>query len=87
MSLTLLIALCFFYYRLTGFQLPSPIVSSGSVLTLWLISDYAVSAQGFRAVYEGKCFLLEIPSCVVVYCVAVKKTLMLTQNIVDETLC
>ncbi|XP_055512126.1 CUB and sushi domain-containing protein 1-like [Leucoraja erinacea] len=40
--------------RLTGFQLPSPIVSSGSVLTLWLISDYAVSAQGFRAVYEGK---------------------------------
>ncbi|XP_072403925.1 CUB and sushi domain-containing protein 2-like [Chiloscyllium punctatum] len=38
--------------RLTGFQLPPPIVSSSSVLTLWLLSDYAVSAQGFRAVYE-----------------------------------
>ncbi|XP_072890402.1 CUB and sushi domain-containing protein 2-like [Hemitrygon akajei] len=38
--------------RLTGFQIPPPIVSSGSVLTLWLLSDYAVSAQGFRAIYE-----------------------------------
>lgn len=41
--------------RLTGFQLPSPIVSTGSWLTLWLLSDYAVSGQGFKAVYEGKC--------------------------------
>lgn len=39
--------------RLTGFQLPSPIVSTGSRLTLWLLSDYAVSGQGFKAVYEG----------------------------------
>lgn len=39
--------------RLTGFQLPPPIVSTGSRLTLWLLSDYAVSGQGFKAVYEG----------------------------------
>uniref|UniRef100_A0A8C9Y1H6 CUB and Sushi multiple domains 2 n=1 Tax=Sander lucioperca TaxID=283035 RepID=A0A8C9Y1H6_SANLU len=38
---------------LTGFQLPSPIVSTGSRLTLWLLSDYAVSGQGFKAVYEA----------------------------------
>ncbi|XP_069079880.1 CUB and sushi domain-containing protein 2 [Pleurodeles waltl] len=38
--------------RLTGFQLPAPIVSTGSLLTLWLVSDYAVSAQGFHASYE-----------------------------------
>lgn len=40
--------------RLTGFQLPAPIVSTGVVLSLWLVSDYAVSAQGFQANYEGK---------------------------------
>nr|XP_015204236.1 PREDICTED: CUB and sushi domain-containing protein 2 isoform X1 [Lepisosteus oculatus] len=39
--------------RLTGFQLPPPIVSSGPRLTLWLLSDYAVSGQGFRATYEA----------------------------------
>uniref|UniRef100_A0A8C6L3G6 CUB and Sushi multiple domains 2 n=1 Tax=Nothobranchius furzeri TaxID=105023 RepID=A0A8C6L3G6_NOTFU len=39
--------------RLTGFQLPSPVVSTGSRLTLWLLSDYAVSGQGFKAVYEA----------------------------------
>lgn len=39
--------------RLTGFQLPAPIVSTGSRLTLWLLSDYAVSGQGFKAVYEA----------------------------------
>uniref|UniRef100_A0A8C2WMG0 CUB and Sushi multiple domains 2 n=1 Tax=Cyclopterus lumpus TaxID=8103 RepID=A0A8C2WMG0_CYCLU len=39
--------------RLSGFQLPSPIVSTGSRLTLWLLSDYAVSGQGFKAVYEA----------------------------------
>ncbi|XP_056651096.1 CUB and sushi domain-containing protein 2 isoform X2 [Monodelphis domestica] len=38
--------------RLTGFQLPAPIVSTGVVLSLWLVSDYAVSAQGFHANYE-----------------------------------
>uniref|UniRef100_A0A8C3UBV4 CUB and Sushi multiple domains 2 n=1 Tax=Catharus ustulatus TaxID=91951 RepID=A0A8C3UBV4_CATUS len=39
--------------RLTGFQLPAPIVSTGLVLSLWLVSDYAVSAQGFQASYEA----------------------------------
>uniref|UniRef100_A0AAZ3Q759 CUB and Sushi multiple domains 2 n=1 Tax=Oncorhynchus tshawytscha TaxID=74940 RepID=A0AAZ3Q759_ONCTS len=39
--------------RLTGFQLPSPIVSTGPRLTLWLLSDYAVSGQGFKAIYEA----------------------------------
>ncbi|XP_073075330.1 CUB and sushi domain-containing protein 1 isoform X2 [Manis javanica] len=38
--------------RLSGFQLPSPIVSAGSILTLWLTTDFAVSAQGFKALYE-----------------------------------
>ncbi|XP_045432188.1 CUB and sushi domain-containing protein 1 isoform X1 [Pipistrellus kuhlii] len=38
--------------RLSGFQLPSSIVSSGSILTLWFTTDFAVSAQGFRALYE-----------------------------------
>uniref|UniRef100_A0A8C1UMN4 CUB and Sushi multiple domains 2 n=1 Tax=Cyprinus carpio TaxID=7962 RepID=A0A8C1UMN4_CYPCA len=37
--------------RLTGFQLPAPIVSTGPRLTLWLLSDYAVSGQGFKLVY------------------------------------
>lgn len=50
----LLLSLSPFVLRLTGFQLPSPIVSTGSRLTLWLLSDYAVSGQGFKAVYEGK---------------------------------
>ncbi|KAB5530866.1 hypothetical protein PHYPO_G00134270 [Pangasianodon hypophthalmus] len=39
--------------RLTGFRLPPPIVSTGARLTLWLLSDYAVSGQGFKAVYEA----------------------------------
>ncbi|KAH0503264.1 CUB and sushi domain-containing protein 2 [Microtus ochrogaster] len=38
--------------KLTGFQLPATIVSAASTLSLSLISDYAVSAQGFRASYE-----------------------------------
>lgn len=42
------------FSRLTGFQLPAPIVSTGPVLSLWLVSDYAVSAQGFQASYEGE---------------------------------
>lgn len=43
--------------RLTGFQLPATIVSAATTLTLRLISDYAVSAQGFHASYEGRCLL------------------------------
>lgn len=42
-------------FRLTGFQLPATIVSAATTLSLHLISDYAVSAQGFRASYEGRC--------------------------------
>ncbi|XP_022426555.1 CUB and sushi domain-containing protein 1 [Delphinapterus leucas] len=38
--------------RLSGFQLPSCIVSTGSILTLWFTTDFAVSAQGFKALYE-----------------------------------
>ncbi|XP_048671751.1 CUB and sushi domain-containing protein 2 isoform X3 [Marmota marmota marmota] len=38
--------------RLTGFQLPATIVSMATTLSLRLISDYAVSAQGFHASYE-----------------------------------
>ncbi|XP_016105748.1 CUB and sushi domain-containing protein 1-like [Sinocyclocheilus grahami] len=40
--------------RLSGFMLPSPIVSSGSILALWFTTDFAVSAQGFKAIYEGE---------------------------------
>ncbi|KAF7710922.1 hypothetical protein HF521_009794 [Silurus meridionalis] len=38
--------------RLSGFMLPSPIVSSGSILAMWFTTDFAVSAQGFKAIYE-----------------------------------
>ncbi|XP_040499110.1 CUB and sushi domain-containing protein 1 [Ursus maritimus] len=38
--------------RLSGFQLPSSVVSTGSILTLWFTTDFAVSAQGFKALYE-----------------------------------
>ncbi|XP_060061806.1 CUB and sushi domain-containing protein 2 isoform X4 [Erinaceus europaeus] len=38
--------------RLTGFQLPATIVSAATTLSLRLLSDYAVSAQGFHASYE-----------------------------------
>ncbi|XP_039692963.1 CUB and sushi domain-containing protein 2 isoform X4 [Pteropus medius] len=38
--------------RLTGFQLPATIVSVATTLSLRLVSDYAVSAQGFHASYE-----------------------------------
>ncbi|XP_075409854.1 CUB and sushi domain-containing protein 2 isoform X3 [Tenrec ecaudatus] len=38
--------------RLTGFQLPATIVSAATTLSLRLLSDYAVSAQGFHANYE-----------------------------------
>ncbi|ELW48602.1 CUB and sushi domain-containing protein 2 [Tupaia chinensis] len=49
--------------RLTGFQLPATIVSAATVLSLRLISDYAVSAQGFRASYEGDQEEDVLPSC------------------------
>lgn len=45
---------CFLELRLSGFQLPSSVVSTGSVLTLWFTTDFAVSAQGFKALYEGR---------------------------------
>ncbi|XP_062981165.1 CUB and sushi domain-containing protein 1 [Elgaria multicarinata webbii] len=38
--------------RLSGFQLPSSIVSTGSILTLCFTTDFAVSAQGFKVIYE-----------------------------------
>ena len=44
----------FLKFRLSGFQLPSCIVSTGSILTLWFTTDFAVSAQGFKALYEGR---------------------------------
>lgn len=53
-------------FRLSGFMLPSPIVSSGSILALWFTTDFAVSAQGFKAIYEGKrkmCFSKMSCSC------------------------
>lgn len=45
---------CFLELRLSGFRLPSSVVSTGSVLTLWFTTDFAVSAQGFKALYEGR---------------------------------
>ncbi|KAI4591172.1 hypothetical protein MJG53_002221 [Ovis ammon polii x Ovis aries] len=48
-----LVLCCGGRHGLTGFQLPATIVSAATTLSLRLISDYAVSAQGFRASYEG----------------------------------
>ncbi|XP_072811079.1 uncharacterized protein [Vicugna pacos] len=49
---------------LTGFQLPATIVSAATTLSLRLISDYAVSAQGFHASYKvskgEKCYLTTV---------------------------
>lgn len=42
------------FFRLTGFTIPPPVTSSGSVFSLRLTSDFAVSAHGFKVVYEGK---------------------------------
>lgn len=42
--------------RLSGFMLPSPIVSTGSIMALWFTTDFAVSAQGFKAIYEGETY-------------------------------
>ncbi|TNN54158.1 CUB and sushi domain-containing protein 3 [Liparis tanakae] len=38
--------------RLTGFQLPTPVTSTGNVFSLRLTSDFAVSAHGFKLNYE-----------------------------------
>ncbi|CAG12909.1 unnamed protein product, partial [Tetraodon nigroviridis] len=43
-----------FRTKLTGFTIPPPVTSSGSVFSLRLTSDFAVSAHGFKVVYEGK---------------------------------
>lgn len=45
-------SLCF--YRLTGFQVPPPVTSTGNVFSLRLTSDFAVSAHGFKLNYEGQ---------------------------------
>ncbi|KAJ8013388.1 hypothetical protein DPEC_G00052750 [Dallia pectoralis] len=38
--------------RLTGFQIPAPVTSTGSIFSLRLTSDFAVSAHGFKIAYE-----------------------------------
>ncbi len=48
------IFLLFGLFRLTGFQIPAPVTSTGSVFSLRLTSDFAVSAHGFKIYYEGK---------------------------------
>uniref|UniRef100_UPI00358FCE16 CUB and sushi domain-containing protein 3-like n=1 Tax=Myxine glutinosa TaxID=7769 RepID=UPI00358FCE16 len=39
--------------KLTGFQVPAPLTTSASLITLRLTSDFAISGQGFRLHYEG----------------------------------
>ncbi|XP_028834623.1 CUB and sushi domain-containing protein 3-like isoform X3 [Denticeps clupeoides] len=41
-----------FRTRLTGFQVPAPVTSTGPVFSLRLTSDFAVSAHGFKIYYE-----------------------------------
>uniref|UniRef100_A0A8C2WGD8 CUB and Sushi multiple domains 3 n=1 Tax=Cyclopterus lumpus TaxID=8103 RepID=A0A8C2WGD8_CYCLU len=41
-----------FRTRLTGFQIPTPVTSTGNVFSLRLTSDFAVSAHGFKLNYE-----------------------------------
>uniref|UniRef100_A0A4W4E2X2 CUB and Sushi multiple domains 3a n=1 Tax=Electrophorus electricus TaxID=8005 RepID=A0A4W4E2X2_ELEEL len=41
-----------FRTRLTGFQMPAPVTSTGSIFSLRLTSDFAVSAHGFKIYYE-----------------------------------
>ncbi|XP_034142652.1 CUB and sushi domain-containing protein 3 [Esox lucius] len=41
-----------FRTRLTGFQIPPPVTSTGSIFSLRLTSDFAVSAHGFKIAYE-----------------------------------
>ncbi|KAF3833955.1 hypothetical protein F7725_025159 [Dissostichus mawsoni] len=38
--------------RITGFQVPPPVTSTGNVFSLRLTSDFAVSAHGFKLNYE-----------------------------------
>ncbi|XP_041798310.1 CUB and sushi domain-containing protein 1a [Chelmon rostratus] len=42
-----------FRTRLTGFTIPPPVTSSGSIFSLRLTSDFAVSAHGFKVAYEA----------------------------------
>uniref|UniRef100_A0AAZ3NYA2 CUB and Sushi multiple domains 3a n=1 Tax=Oncorhynchus tshawytscha TaxID=74940 RepID=A0AAZ3NYA2_ONCTS len=44
---------------LTGFSIPPPVTSTGSVFSLRLTSDFAVSAHGFKLYYEE----LQISAC------------------------
>ncbi|GAA6103728.1 CUB and sushi domain-containing protein 3 [Tachysurus ichikawai] len=46
--------------KLTGFQVPAPVTSTGSVFSLRLTSDFAVSAHGFKIYYEGSSHRLNI---------------------------
>uniref|UniRef100_A0A8C7D0Q5 CUB and Sushi multiple domains 3 n=1 Tax=Oncorhynchus kisutch TaxID=8019 RepID=A0A8C7D0Q5_ONCKI len=48
-----------FRTRLTGFSMPPPVTSTGSVFSLRLTSDFAVSAHGFKLYYEE----LQISAC------------------------
>ncbi|XP_034056770.1 CUB and sushi domain-containing protein 3-like isoform X4 [Gymnodraco acuticeps] len=41
-----------FRTRITGFQVPPPVTSTGNVFSLRLTSDFAVSAHGFKLNYE-----------------------------------
>nr|XP_020452269.1 CUB and sushi domain-containing protein 3-like isoform X4 [Monopterus albus] len=41
-----------FRTRLTGFAIPPPVTSTGSIFSLRLTSDFAVSAHGFKVAYE-----------------------------------
>uniref|UniRef100_A0A668AKV0 CUB and Sushi multiple domains 3 n=1 Tax=Myripristis murdjan TaxID=586833 RepID=A0A668AKV0_9TELE len=45
-------SLSLLFNRLTGFTIPPPVTSSGSIFSLRLTSDFAVSAHGFKIAYE-----------------------------------
>ena len=42
--------------------MPPPVTSTGSVFSLRLTSDFAVSAHGFKLYYEGKALLFSLYS-------------------------
>uniref|UniRef100_A0A8C7ZCP2 CUB and Sushi multiple domains 3b n=1 Tax=Oryzias sinensis TaxID=183150 RepID=A0A8C7ZCP2_9TELE len=48
---TIMLCVCF-PRRLTGFQIPPPVTSTGNIFSLRLTSDFAVSAHGFKLNYE-----------------------------------
>lgn len=50
---TIILCMCF-PHRLTGFQVPPPVTSTGNIFSLRLTSDFAVSAHGFKLNYEGQ---------------------------------